>query len=125
MQKKLESFITTFSTQDELKEKLSLVWEKYINIEIDWHIISNQDKLYELIYGILETPKTFWYNWDAFRDTIRDQEFWVKEKLVIIIRNKLYLLSEEYLNRSSDIFDSLMVELINLDWYFVFIEKYR
>ena len=125
MQKKLESFITTFSTQEELKEELNLIWKKYIKIEIDWNIVSNQDKLYELVYDILGAPETFWRNWDAFRDTIRDQEFWVKEKLVIIITNKLHLLSEEYLNRSSDIFDSLMVELINLDWYFVFIERYR
>jgi len=120
---KLKSFITSYTNEDDLKNKISLVWPEYIKLEIDWKDIKNKQSLFELFYKTINWPDYFWYNWSAFWDTISDQKYWIDKKLVIIIKDKNNLFIEEDDNNSINLLYEILIDLVDLDWYFIFIEK--
>lgn len=75
---KINSFISSYIDETDLEEKIMLVKKaQNITIEIDWKKIWNKIDLFNLFYRCIDAPDSFWRNWAAFWDTIRDQDFWV------------------------------------------------
>ena len=59
----------------------------YINITIDLEHIEKIDDFIKEVYKWLWCPNDFWLNLNAFFDTIKDTQFWVKKPLNIIVKN--------------------------------------
>ena len=96
-------------------------WATVINI--DWKNVDTKEFLIEKIYSELGCPKDFGKNWDAFWDTITDNQFWVKSPLVLIFRNYNYIFSGNKNDRL--ILSDILIDLINQkrQKYYIFILK--
>jgi len=90
-------------------------------IYLDWRNIESKETLIEIFYNELWCPQSYWKNWDAFWDTITDNQFWVKSPLVIIIKNYNYLFWTDQNDRYiySDILINLTKE--KRQKYFIYI----
>ncbi len=90
-------------------------------IELDGIILKNRDGFIRAFYDQINAPSDFWLNWDAFWDTITDQQFWITKPLVFVIRNKRKLFS--LANDSDDRLqlDSILIDLIQRNGYYIFI----
>jgi len=81
-----------------------------IIIELDWKLIKNKEFFIEKIYYELWCPSNFWKNWDAFWDTITDNQFWVKKPLVLIFKNYNYIF---WINKNDKyILSDILIDLI-------------
>lgn len=56
-------------------------------IILDGSKIPNKNNFIRTVYNELWCPIDFWNNWDAFWDTITDEEFWVRNPLILVIKN--------------------------------------
>lgn len=102
------------------ESQLDLSW--YIVMKLNWESIKDKEDLIGEIYEQLWCPKNFWKNWDAFWDTITDNEFWVKKPLILIFENykKIFWINIEDRYILSDI----LIDLLNeqRQKYYIFLK---
>ena len=100
--------------------EINIIESDYYKILIDWMELNNKEDFIKYIYFELWCPKDFWLNWDAFWDTITDNQFWVKKPLFIIFKNYNNINKEERL-----VLSDILIDLIQIKWhkYNVFILK--
>lgn len=89
----------------------------------DWKEISSSDLFIKSMYKQLNCPNDLWLNWDAFWDTIRDSEFFVKKPLIIILYNynNLFWINHKDRYILSDLLINML--LLNNQKYYIFILK--
>lgn len=119
------SIITSVS---QIEDIVNIIWiyqeENYIKIELDGKNISDKNEFISEIYDHLKCPKTFWKNWDAFWDTIRDSQFWVKKPLILIFKNynSIFWINKSDRYILSDIIID-MIKLKNQKYYIFLLEE--
>lgn len=118
-----KSYITYYKDEEILKNYIDREDKNQMILEFDWKLIKDKFEFIKYFYLKIKAPLDFGKNWDAFWDTISDQEFWIKKPLFIIIKNKNLLFSNEKNNKSINILNTIFIDLLDFDWYFIFIER--
>lgn len=114
------SYIKKYNSLQSINEELSID-DSFMIISLDGSELKTKNSFIRIFYDQIFAPLTFWLNWAAFEDTIRDQEFWITKKLVLIIKNKnaLFVTSEESQDRLY--LDSILIDLIQLEGYYIYL----
>ena len=117
----MTSFIKKY-TPDSLTEfNINLSDGSMMLVELDGLILENKERFIRAFYDQINAPSDFWLNWDAFWDTITDQQFWIMKPLILVIRNKRKIFWWVKDTGDKLVLDSLLIDLIQYNWYHIFI----